>query len=101
MANVTATLPRVELSAAALQTQFSWNFLVLEEQDLAVIHVPIATGIPVPLVNNVDYTIDPGSIENEAGGTITLDAGAFPTGAAEDDIFIIFRDTIIARLATF
>ena len=88
--------PRVELVAAAAQTVFSFNFLILEEQDLTVIQIPDATGIAVTLVNPTDYTIDPGSVENNSGGSITL-----VNPAAVDDQIIIFRDTVITRNATF
>jgi len=102
MANVIATVPRTEITASATQTQFSWvNYLILQAQDLKAIHIPIATGTPVTLVNVTDFTIDGGSLANEAGGTITLTVGSFPTGAANGDIIIILRDTIITRSATF
>lgn len=93
------TVPLVSIVATAGQTVFSFPFLVFASDQLKVERLPVGASETIPLVETTDYTV--AGVDDPDGGTITLTAGSFPTGATLDEQFTLFRDIPIERLTDF
>ena len=91
-------VPLANVTAQAGQTVFGYPFLIFAANQLQVLRTPAAGGAAVPLVQGVDYTVASG-IGADGGGTIVLDATAFPSGATVNDIFTLQRVVPIERLS--
>ena len=88
MANVTDTIPRVEITATAGQTVLTYNFLITDEGDIKVYQNDTL------LTLTTHYTVT--GVNNESGGTVVL-----VTGATLDDSIVLLRDTAITRDSTY
>jgi len=88
MATVTDTEPRVEITASSGQTALTYNFLILDEDDIVVIQ----EGTTLTITTH--YTV--AGVGSGSGGTVTL-----VTGATLNDSIIMERDTAIGRSATY
>lgn len=93
--------PIVTLVATAGQTAFDFGFLIQTAAQLQVIRTPVGGGTPVTLALDVDYTVPVSAIGTNSGGSITLTAGSFPTGATEGDLFTLSREIPIIRQTAF
>lgn len=60
---------------------FAFTFRVFQASDLEVVRITVATGVETTLTLNSDYTVSLNADQNgNAGGTITLTAGALASG---------------------
>lgn len=88
---------RDQITAYAGQTIFTYNFLILDEEDIAVWLTP-AGQTPDPtadrLTLNLDYTVT--DVGNETGGTVIL-----IVEATLNDIITEERSTLIQRVTDF
>lgn len=89
----------IKATATAGQTVFTYDFPIKQASDLKVIRTPISTGIDTPLTINTDFTV--AGVGVQAGGTITLTNGSFPSGATLNDKFTLYRDEAIERTSNF
>jgi hypothetical protein len=80
--------PRVQYTASASQTAFTYPFIIFDTADLKVYQNDTL------LTYTTDYTAD--TINDNAGGTVTL-----VTGATAGDIITIERDISVARSSNF
>lgn len=64
--------------ATAAQTVFDYDYPIFDETHIEVLETP-SGGVPVTLVLGTHYTVQ--DVGEEAGGTITLDGTAYPSGA--------------------
>lgn len=97
MATVPPQETRQQAVASAAQTVFTYQFLILREEDLSVYKRPNSqepSDISDKLTLNVDYTVT--GVGNETGGTFIL---TVPADAG--DIVTWERDTIIERETDF
>lgn len=92
-------IPRDQYTASSNQTNFSYNFVIFDKEDLTVIKTedpnsdnPTRTTLTEG--KNSDYTIS--GVGNEDGGFITL-----TSGATSGDLYTLRRATVIERLTDF
>lgn len=91
----------IQLTALAAQVQFDADFLIFKDTDFTVRHTDnsVSPEVNTDLVLNTDYTVT--GIGVLTGFSIFLDAVVFPGGAVAGDVFTIFGDIPIDRLADF
>lgn len=93
--------PIVTLTATGGQTSFAFGYLIQTAAQLQVVRTPVGGGSPVTLALDVDYTVPVSAIGTNSGGSITLTAGSFPTGATAGDLFTLSREIPITRTTDF
>ena len=98
---VNDVLPLVTVTATGGQTVFSYPFLIQATNQLEVIETLDPTGTPTvtTLVEGTDYSVAGAGVAT--GGTITLLAGPYPTGATAGTRYTLQRDVPIDRLSDF
>lgn len=88
--------PRVQYTASAGQTVFSFPFLIFEESHLFVEKIATDGVTITTLVNPTEYTVNSGSVNNPTGGNITL-----VVSAAAGEIYTLYRDVTEERTSDF
>jgi hypothetical protein len=94
---ITAVLPRVQYTAANLQTVFAYPWPIFTDEDIKVWRTPIGSEpseIADLLTLNIDYTVTGAGTEN--GGTIVLNLPA-----VGGDILTLQREMAIERLTNY
>lgn len=95
--SITDTTPRVQYTASASQTTFTYAFRIDQQADIKVYQTPVANSPSDSadiLVLNTDYTVT--GAGTDAGGTIVL-----TTGATNGDILTLVRDMPLARISQY
>lgn len=59
------------------------------------------TGAITQLVKDTDFTVPAGSVNQQAGGTLNLDSGQYPSGAAAATVFTAYQAAPYARTTDF
>ncbi len=89
--------PRIQYEAAGSETEFDFPFLVYSDAEGSSSHlkvIRVRSGVAETLAVPADYTVE--GLDEEAGGTITLDSAALA-----DDIYILYREVPIQTMFNF
>ena len=87
---------RNEYTATAAQTIFNYTFKIFASGDLLVYQTPAGQSPDDSTDLITSYTVDPGTIGDEAGGFITLD-----TGTASGDLITIVSNIAESRTTDY
>lgn len=84
----------VQITATGGQTVFNYDFPIFDEDHIVVKKTQASDGVTSTLVLTTDYTVE--DVGEESGGTITL-----TSGATDNDVYTLLRDTPEERLTDF
>lgn len=82
------------------ETEVDFDFPIFDATHLAVYETDTNGDITL-LVKDTDYTVPAGSVNQQAGGTIDLDATQYPSGATASHVFTVYQDAPNSRTTDF
>lgn len=82
------------------ETEVDFDFPIFEDTHIQIYETD-AAGAILLLVKDTDYTVPSGSVAQQAGGTVTLDTGVYPTGATATHVFTAYQAAPEARVTDF
>ena len=82
------------------ETTIDFDFPIFDAEHLEVYETN-AVGVISLLVKDTDYTVPAGSVNQQAGGTINLDPGVYPSGATATHIFTVHQAAPEERTTDF
>jgi len=91
--------PINQVLITASQTTVNWLWNLQKQEDLVVFKQVLTTGLIETLILDTDYTVNTAGLDNDNGGTITLEAPQLP--AVAGDIMTLFRVSGIDRSPDF
>lgn len=82
------------------ETEVDFDFPIFDATHIQIYETN-AAGVISLLVKDVDYTVPAGSVNQQAGGTVDLVPGVYPSGATATHVFTAYQAAPEARITDF
>lgn len=82
------------------ETEVDFDFPIFEAEHIEIYETN-AAGVIALLVKDTDYSVPAGSVNQQAGGTVTLDVGVYPSGATATHVFTAYQAAPYSRITDF
>jgi len=82
------------------ETTVDFDFPIFDADHVRIIETDTSGNI-VELVKDTDFTVPSSSVNQQAGGTVTLDSGIYPSGATAGHVFTALQNAPNARTTDF